>query len=209
MASERLRFTSFGDSITQRERWQPFVVKEGGFVHTNCGIGGSPLGGSRENAYWRPARLDAVKASEPDILTILGGANDLVPNVLIGTDDEFEKPLAEKDTNTFKGAYSYIIEELLAWKPDLRILVLTTTWGHNDGLAMAHTTGLRYRDYAQASREAAQFYGLPIVDLYYEAGFNKWTNDTYIPDNIHPNEAGGKRIAELVIGKMKSLHLIG
>jgi lysophospholipase L1-like esterase len=198
-----MKWVSLGDSITYRSAWQPYVAAELGLVHTNCGIGSTNLAGPEATAFWQDVRLDAVKVSDPDVVTILGGANDIGDN-LIGTNAEFEKVLAEKDTDTFKGAYSYIIENLLAWKPTLRLFLMTTTYGHDDGDALSgNTTGLRYADFAQATKDVALFYGLPCIDLHGESGFNEFTNDTYLPDNIHPNEAGGKRMAEVVIGVMK------
>jgi lysophospholipase L1-like esterase len=204
-------WTSFGDSITFREEWQGFVVSDLGLVHTNCGIGSTAVAGAGATAFWQAVRLDAIKAANPDVITILGGANDLAQNILIGTDAEFTKDIWLKDTNVFKGAFSYIIEDLLTWKPSLRIFILTTTWAHNDGKNLwaanggAVTTGLTYTDFANACKDVALYYGIPIVDLHGECGFNKMTNDTYLPDDIHPNSLGGKRIAELVVGKLRSI----
>lgn len=202
------KWVSLGDSITYRNEWQPFVVTEFGLVHTNCGIGSTYLAGTSATAFWQDVRLNAVKAATPDIVTILGGANDLVANIPIGTDAEFDLALASKDTTTFKGAYSYIVENLLTWKPTLKLFLLTTTFAHNDGADLAPSSGLRYTDYAQATKEVAQFYGIPCIDLHGESGFNKMTNSTYLPDNVHPNTAGGKRIAEVVIGVMKRFNPI-
>lgn len=76
------KWVSLGDSITYREEWQPFVITEFGLVHTNCGIGSTYLAGTSATAFWQDVRLDAVKLPDPDIVTILGGANDLVYNCI-------------------------------------------------------------------------------------------------------------------------------
>ena len=200
------KWTSFGDSITYRELWQPYVISAFTLIHTNCGIGSTLLAGTSTSAFWQAVRLDTVKASNPDVVTILGGANDLVYDIPIGDNSQFGLTPASKDKNTFKGAYSYIIENLLTWKPTLRIVLLTTTYAHMDGDSLAHTSGLKYTDYANATKEVALYYGLPCVDLNGESGCNKITQSTYTSDNIHPNDAGGKKIAELVIGKLKSIN---
>lgn len=205
------KWTSFGDSITARESWQKYVADKFGLIHSNCGIGSSCVSGKGETAFWQDTRLDAVKANDPDIVTIFGGANDLVQNPVLGKEYEFEKPLDQKDKMTFYGAYSYIIETLLTWKPSLEIMILGTTYGHNDGTDYSNV--ITYSEISEACRKVATYYGLPFVDLHGNTGFNKFTManapfNTYAPDHIHPNEAGGKKIASLVIAKMKECYLL-
>ncbi len=204
---EGKRFTSFGDSITYQNTWQPYLLEKYGLIHTNCGIGSTALSGKSETAFWQDSRLNAVMESNPDVVTILGGANDILLNPVLGTAEEFNKPLSEKDTNTFIGAYSYIIEKLLAWKPTLRIVILGTTWAHNDGKDYSDT--LTYTDFSNASEQVAAYYGLPFADLHGECGFNYYTmqgeNSPYSPDHIHPNDEGGKRIAEVVDKEFQNL----
>lgn len=199
------KWVSLGDSITARETWQSYVVNELGLVHTNCGIGSTCLSGTSATAFWQDARLDAVKEADPDIVTILGGANDLVTVGVIG----YESDLVSKNTNTFIGAYSYIIDNLLSWKPSLEIMILATTWAHDNGAEF--TDNVTYGDYASACERVAKWYGIPYVDLYHNAGFNQYTlgdgvNAVYSSDHIHPNSAGGKKIASLVIAKIKECY---
>lgn len=198
------KWASLGDSITNRMSWQPYLNRKYGLVHTNCGQGSTCLGGQGTESlppFWHDTRLAAVKAADPDIVTILGGANDLVQNVPIGDETQFSLALASKDKNTFIGAYSYIIETLLTWKPKLKIVILGTTWAHNDGKTYNDT--LTYTDYSNASRKVAEYYGLPFVDLHAKCGFNKFTMEDapfniYSADHIHPNAEGGKVMAACV-----------
>lgn len=204
---EGLTWVSFGDSITAQGKWQPYVIADLGMEHDNCGIGSTPLSGSNANAFWQDARLNAVKAYDPDIVTILGGANDLTDNPVIGTDAD----LTSKDTDTFIGAYSYIIDNLLTWKPSLRIIILTTTWAHNDGTSYSQT--VTYGQFAEACRLVAKYYHLPVVDLYANSGFNQYTMrsspyNVFSDDAIHPNTMGAKVIASQVIAKMREVMLI-
>lgn len=197
-----LKWVSFGDSITAQGTWQPIVADFFELEHVNCGIGSTCLGGATEETdlprFWQDVRLDAVKAEDPDVVTILGGANDLFSYIQVGTTDEFDKALEEKDKGTFLGAYSYIIENLLTWKPSLKIVILTTTFAHNN----VDKSGQCYTDFADASREIANYYGLLCADLFRKTGFNKLTQSTYTKDGIHPNDLGGERIAHVVIGAM-------
>ena len=199
------RWVSFGDSITERESWQPYLYKKFGLIHINCGIGSTCLAGQGRaglSPFWSDDRLSAVKSANPDIITILGGANDLgYESVTIGDDNQFSLSIGAKDKNTFIGAYSYIIENLLTWKPKLKIVILGTTWAHNDGAD--YSNRVTFTDFSNASRKVAEYYGLPFVDLHGKCGFNKFTMgdspfNVYSDDHIHPNDEGGKVIAACV-----------
>lgn len=194
------KFTSYGDSIAAQGAWQPYVVSDLGVIHTNLGIGSTTLA---YVAVWEAtlpcfvnaARIQAIKDSNPDVITIMGGANDLARAVPIGTDAEFSAAIGSKDLATFKGAYSFLIETLLAWKPTLEIILMTMYGsGYNT-----------YPTYNAAALAAASFYALPCIDLAKESGISPFNIAIYTTDNIHPNDAGGKRIANMVIEKMRAL----
>lgn len=208
------KWVSLGDSITNRAQWQHHLYNKYGLAHTNCGIGSTCLAGPDDATlppFWNANRLAEVKVADPDILTILGGANDLVkPNITMGDETQFELPLASKDKNTFIGAYSYIIETLLAWKPTLRIVILGTIWAHMDGKDYSDT--YTYTDFSDACRKVAAYYGLPFVDLHGKCGFNKFTMEDapyniYSADHIHPNAEGGRIMAEVIDEVFSSLFM--
>ena len=73
---------------------------------------------------------------------------------------------------------------------------------------MCSPTGLTYTDYSEVSRIVAQYYGLPFIDLHGETGLNRFTETYMLSDRIHPNTVGGKRIAEVVIGKLRMINPI-
>ncbi len=203
-----LKFTGYGDSIVYRNMWQPYLESYFGFKAENLGIGSTTMAyvETVESDYpcmVNANRIEGVKASNPDILAIMGGTNDAHRKVAIGTDAEFTKPLAEKDITTFKGAYSFLIETLLTWKPTLKIVMLT----------LMHSTyensSINYDDYSQAIRDIARYYAIPVADLSLESGISKFDYSTYTTDGLHPNEAGGKNIANIVIKKITDLfHII-
>lgn len=202
----------FGASMFQQSpshvglSWSPYVEEALGLIYANCGIGGTPIAGyDNPNAYWRDHRIQAVKDTNAALITMGAGWNDLVYDNPIGDDSEFDLPLAEKNKATFKGAYSYVIETLLAWKPSVRLVLCTNSYAHNNGASIEHSSGLTYADYAKATREVAEYYCLPVIDWYAEMGINKLTQSTYTSDNIHWNALGSILAASLVIGKLKEL----
>ena len=208
-------WVSFGDSITAgnnlletETNWSDRVATELGCTHINCGVGSSRVAGYQSTAFHTDARLDAVKNANPDIVTILGGANDLVAGYSIGTVDEFAKALEDKNKSTYLGAYSYIVENLLTWKPELDIVILGMYYAWNDGKDYSETN--TYTDFSNASKQLAEYYGLPFVDLHNLLGFNQFTMgeapyNTYTRDKIHPNDNGCEKIASVVKAKFIEL----
>lgn len=202
-----VNFTSFGDSITARNGWQSLLVDFYHLNHTNLGIGSTTLAyvESVENSYpcmINSERIQAIKDSNPDILTILGGCNDVVRNVEIGTNEELSKALEEKDKTTFFGALSYLIETMLNWKPTINIILLTTMYTN----VPAHN--LIYEQYANATREAAYYYGLKIADTNRESGITKFNTSNYTEDGVHPNAAGYIKIANIVASQIEDIYRI-
>lgn len=203
-------WVSYGDSMTARNGWQPYVVSKFNLIHTKLGIGSTKIAGTSNVSLpcmWEDVRINAVKAANPDVITIMGGNNDWALGIGIGTDSEFELALENKDKTKFKGAYSYIIETLLTWKPTLRIFLMTTPFGTNTNTEKHEptnaTTALTIRDFSKATEEVAKYYGLPCIDIRGEAGVNGFSRSAYISDNVHCTEAGWKRMAEVVIGRLK------
>jgi len=187
-------------------KWSPMVEAATGLVFKNCGIGGTPLAGDYTNAFWK--RIQPVIDYNPDVVTILGGYNDLYYDVPLGTSDEFDKAVADKDCETFLGAYSYIIETLLNWKKSLRIVLMTPSYAHTNGADHTPGIGLTYKDYADATIQVAEYYCLPVIDLYRNMGINKVTQDTTYTrgDNIHWNARASQIAASLVIAKLEEIN---
>lgn len=207
--SIKKKFIAYGDSITLGvgiayargvKRWTEYLVERYNIPeHINLGVGYSSLAMKEkysETPMSHDDRLNSLIAESPDIVTILGGANDYIFNIPIGTDED----VTNKNRYTFKGAYAYIIDKLLSAKPDTVILLLGM-FTNAVGMYGEGKGAYPLKAYATATKEIAEYYGLPFVDLN-ECGFNQYnfndTNGIFSSDGIHPNAEGTKRIAMVV-----------
>lgn len=112
------------------------------------------------------------------------------------------------DTDSFMGALNVVAQKLLARFPSKRIFWMTTTYGRNNNndTPDVNSIGLTTWDYAEAIRVIAKNYGFPVIDLAAECGWNKYNYANYLNAEdgiyIHPNRNGGKRISEVIIGRL-------
>ena len=211
-------FAPFGDSVTYLGEWIPFVNEKFVFGKiTNCGVGGTRVSGSDANAFWQDARVETIP-TDTDFMTIMGGTNDGQAQASIGTVSR-----DNYDTDTFVGAYNVLISKILykftasgsGYYPNVdysgitrvsttkTINILLVTCGFCAKTSAAGTDFSRMEGLANACIEVGKMWGLPVADIYHNAGINPITAGRYLPDEVHPNTEGGKRIASIIIGKMK------
>ena len=68
--------------------------------------------------------------------------------------------------------------------------------------------GLPLKAYVDIIKEVAQFYSIPVLDLYAMSGIQPRVpvqQEKYCPDGLHPNGEGHKLIASRLTGFLKSL----
>ena len=46
-------------------------------------------------------------------------------------------------------------------------------------------------------------YGIPVIDIFGESGMSVLNGSEFVTDTVHPNDVGGKRIANAVINGLK------
>ena len=64
---------------------------------------------------------------------------------------------------------------------------------------MPNQNGYVLEDYVKALREMAEEYSFPVLDLFKTSGMNPTKGNVrvdYMPDGLHPNDAGYKRLFE-------------
>ncbi len=200
------KLVTFGDSHVARGSWQDRVIEHFNITeHLNMGVGSSTVA-SNPNAEKEPFislnRIEQIKNADPDTIIIIGGTNDVHLETPLGTSQELSMNTDTKDTNTFYGAYGYLIETLLSWKPSLQIILCTTPQGYYDQI---HS--LTYREVSNAIEDIAKFYSLPIADIFGKCGINKVNLTTYSDDLIHYNDLGNDRIASVIVDTIEHSYL--
>lgn len=189
-----------GDSLTNQEyqKWQDTVVNMLNIPewHKNA-ITGSWVADYGDYASgivpfvlrWQDTPEDC------DCIVIMGGTNDGAT-----MHGESMGEVGVINNNTYKGAYSTIIEGLLTRNPATRIMLMTPPRYYSiEGKNLNPYIGL----YAEATREVAKHYGLPCLDLYDLLGWNKCTAewcswDWSANDNVHFSKELGPRIGRMV-----------
>jgi len=206
-------WSQLGDSITQQNKWQTYVSERTGLISKNYGIGGTKVAdvtGSDTQAMCRDERINALDINS-QLVSFMGGTNDWAGNVPIGT-------ISDNGVDTFYGAVKKVTQKLVTRFPTARILFMTTPYGKypnrsifTDPYGLVNALGYTTGDYGKVIMEVARLYGIPCLDVYGNAGWNDINIATYLTNDgayLHPNTEGGKRIAEIVVGKLKSIEPI-
>lgn len=203
-----------GDSITYgyanaQRSYANYTAEAMGCSISNTAIGGSTL---------------AVKSSAPtdrdpliDRLTSLDNTADaLVIN--IGSNDWHYSwtpmgDMSSSDKYTFYGALKLLCEDVLdRFKGKPIVLCTPIKRVQGDGLSYdeQNTYGKTLKDYCDAIKEVAEFYGIPVLDLYGECLINPLIaghKTAYFAgaDGVHPNAAGHTIIARRLKGFLAQL----
>ena len=146
--------------------------------------------------------------SSKDVITIMGGDNDDRLSVSVGTLSPIKSAF---DTSTVYGALQDAVEWILDSYPQIRIIIMTEPmgWTYRNG-ALQRVNEV----YPQAYRDVANFYGLPLIDLWNESGVNELTRNAFYADPpdtentlymYHPNNDGWVRISKIIVKKLKDL----
>lgn len=184
-----------GDSITHANSYQLQVINKVniGSYENNAIIGSCIASNSNPEVAFVDRYLETPQ--DCDLITIMGGINDCNSNIPIGD-------INNKDRTTYIGAYQEIIEGLLTRNPNVRIMLFTPTpyWKNTAGRPFAD----KMIDYVNATKDVANYYGLPYLDLYNSMGINEFTKNEFMTDMIHYNSKGYKRMGNLISSFIES-----
>ncbi len=141
---------------------------------------------------------------DADVVVVYGGTNDYGHgNAPIGI-------FSDRTPETFYGACHYLFEGLIRKYLGKHIVVLTPLHRTDEETTEFPKLGerLNLKGYVTILKEVAQYYSLPVLDLYSASGIQpaiKEIQDMYVPDGLHPNNNGHLIIANKLKMFLKSL----
>ncbi len=200
-----------GDSITEAVGAS---CEENGYVNqtkellnlaaaNNYGIAGSRIA-PRTIPFFAPrceqhfvTRVDSMDPNADGII-VFGGTNDF------GNGDAPLGSIHDTTEDTFYGALKILCVKLIEKYPGKPIVILTPLHRLEednilrDGdkkMALGHPLS----DFVAAVKEVAAYYSLPVLDLWAVSGLQPAIpviKDNFMPDGLHPSDAGHRIIAE-------------
>lgn len=202
--------STYGDSITEMDYWQEYVKDYFGFAtHNNVGKSGACVscgeannGESSSYTLCNQVNIDKIPANS-DVILVMAGTNDYLQNMPLG---DLTEPYSR---NTFKGAYALLIQRMLTTFPDKLIIFMTLSSGMGDGNNTnstsypKNTLGLTVADYAKASREVFEYFGVKWIDMFTRDGITPFNRSTYMMDDgVHPKHPA-YRLSNVAIAALK------
>ena len=138
-----------------------------------------------------------------DAVVVFGGTNDF------GHGDAPLGTMQDRTPATFYGACHHIMTRLHERFPGKPILILTPLHRCNednvrgDGWKAEEAADLK--TYVNIIREVAEYYSLPVLDLFAESGIQPKVDiirEKFCPDGLHPNDAGHVLLAKKIYAKL-------
>lgn len=212
------RIAFLGDSITEGHGttspehifWN-ILARKTGAESFGYGIGGTRIAPSRKPSpepRWDLYFASRVEEMIPDadIVVVFGGTNDF------GHSDAAFGRMEDRTEDTFYGSVHVLLQKLLEKYPESQIVVMTPLHRLSESCYDYNEMGLRcaadLETYVNAIMEVAAYYGIPVLDLFRTSGIQPKVpaiRERFMPDGLHPSDAGHERIAERLIGFLRAL----
>ena len=133
---------------------------------------------------------------DADAVVVFGGTNDY------GHGSAPIGGFSDRTPDTFYGAYHCLLSGLVKkylGKP----IVIMTPLHRSDEMLPTHSSVIgpyyNLKEYVDVIREVAEYYSLPVLDLYATSGLQPEipeVKEKYMPDGLHPSDEGNKVIAQ-------------
>lgn len=207
-----LKINFLGDSITEGHGcsceaacFASRISAEYGAITRNYGIGGTRLARQTKPSENPRHDLDfpsrvAEMDPDADVVIVFGGTNDF------GHGDAPFGTAADRTADTFCGAMHELYTALLTKYPAATIAVITPL--HRETEAIPNMHGKVLADYVARIRSAAEYYSLPVLDLWATYGVQPAVpvmKEMYMPDGLHPNDAGHVILTNKIVKFIESL----
>ncbi|MBR5543567.1 MAG: SGNH/GDSL hydrolase family protein [Oscillospiraceae bacterium] len=141
-----------------------------------------------------------MMSDDADAVIVFGGTNDY------GHGDAPMGDMDDRTPETFYGACHYVFSKLIVKYLGKPIVIMTPLHRSDEVQTVAQKDSKKFgtlRDYVNVIREVAEYYSLPVLDLFAESGIQPAIpeiREKYMPDGCHPSDAGH----EVVANKLKS-----
>lgn len=212
MDLKNLKINFLGDSITEgagassiNKCYVNLIAENYGAICRNYGVGGTRIAIQKKSSecpqYDRNfvTRVDEME-QDADVVVIFGGTNDY------GHGDAPLGDFSDTCNDTFYGALHNLYTSVINKYPDSLIIVLTPL--HREGEQNPCGEGGRkpgpvapLKVYCDIIRDVAQYYSLPVIDLYSTSGIQPnipIIKQKYTVDGLHPNDVGHAKIAKII-----------
>ena len=207
-----------GDSITEgvgasceENRYTDVLAREFHLKRANnYGVSGSRIARQivvTDEPYDRDYCMRCAEMDQTaDAVVIFGGTNDY---------GHGEAPLGvpeDRTPDTFYGACHYLMNEMLNLYSGKPVVILTPLHRDDEDNPLGDGRKPRsvapLRTYRRILMEVAQFYALPVLDLYATSGIqpeNPVNKAMLLPDGLHPSDAGHALIARRIARFLEQL----
>ncbi len=213
MNLEGKKINFLGDSITEGvgtssiEAGYPELIKKMVKLReiSNYGIGGTRIANQQKQEIEVDAlsfcqRYDQMDR-DADIVVVFGGTNDY------GHGDAPFGEFSDRTPDTFYGACHFLMKALLEQHPGKQVVFMTPMHRSN-GYDKKTGREQSLRDYVHAIKEVAEYYSIPVLDLFANLGVCPDVpvqKEMFCPDGLHPNDEGNVLIAKKLKMFLESL----
>ncbi len=128
---------------------------------------------------------------DADAVVVFGGTNDF------GHGDAPIGRFEDETPETFYGACHFLFSGLVKKYIGKPIVIMTPLHRLDESKPTAPGKSI-LKDYVNAIREVAEYYSLPVLDLFAASGIQPELaeiREKYVPDGLHPNDEGNAVIA--------------
>ncbi len=215
MELKNLKINFLGDSITEghgssspENCYVSKVAEYTGALCRNYGIGGTRIARQQEPSEIAQFDFDfcqrvADMDPDADVVIVFGGTNDY---------DHGDAPIgefADRTPDTFYGALHTLYTSLIEKYSDSYIIVITPLHRIDEDVIHPCKGGVKapLKKYVEIIREVAEYYSLPIIDLYAMSGMQPEIpiiKEKFMADGLHPTDLGHKIIAKKVVAFLKN-----
>ena len=139
-----------------------------------------------------------------DIIVVFGGTNDF------GHGDAPLGTFEDNTPNTFYGAMHVLCCDLISKFPNSEIIFMTPLHRIGEDFLVNERALPRVAlsNYVDAIIEVCRYYSLPVLDLFSTSGIQPAIpviKEKYMPDGLHPSDAGARRIADRLVAFLKKM----